>query len=411
MHAGRPLLLVALAACGPRGPAPAVPIAPAGDHRDDATGLLAHASTTLVTGPADDEDSADDADTDTDSDDPSAGGERFLRAYGGIGYGGLAYGGLAYGGLAYAGTAAGSSWAGMPAADPPSYDSEEDLTGAIEGVVTWQGAPPPPVAGACGSAQGSPTLHVARDRGVGGALVYIEKIDVGRVVPTYGHTISVGGVIVKHGCALLPAAQIVAPLPAQLTIYGDATAAKLRATAPTGATLAVDLQEGGLAHLDAVEGIVRVDSADGSLAPAWVVGLDSPYYAITDDAGRFRIDELAAGTYDVAIWQAPVAIAAPGGAVAYGAPIVAHRTITVALEHAARLDVENADVLGARTLGAATFVVRDLLALAKILEPHALDGGHVEKHVRAGAVLDETETLVREPLDRTFSHSRRSLCS
>ena len=41
--------------------------------------------------------------------------------------------------------------------------------------------------------------------------------------------------------------------------------------------------------------MTRVDSEDGKLGAAWVIGLDTPYYAITDDAGRFRIDELATG--------------------------------------------------------------------------------------------------------------------
>ena len=70
-------------------------------------------------------------------------------------------------------------------------------------------------------------------------------------------------------------------------------------------------------------GVTRVEADDGKLAPAWVIGLDTPYYAITDDRGRFRIDELAPGSYDVTIWQAPIATAGANGAITYGQPIVA----------------------------------------------------------------------------------------
>jgi len=42
---------------------------------------------------------------------------------------------------------------------------------------------------------------------------------------------------------------------------------------------------------------------------------------------------------------------------------------------------ENANVLGARALRATTLVVGNLLPLAKVFEPYALDGRHVEEQV------------------------------
>jgi hypothetical protein len=85
-------------------------------------------------------------------------------------------------------------------------------------------------------------------------------------------------------------------------------------------------------------GITRIDAEDGSLSSAWVLALDTPYYAITDDSGRFRIDELAAGTYDVTIWQAPLPDDGKG-AITYGAPLVVHRNVRVEGNKAAKLDV------------------------------------------------------------------------
>jgi hypothetical protein len=340
----RRLVLVALTACASHQPGVAT-LSPAGTHGDDGAGLLAQLSSTFVTGPADDEqpppDEVDDSPTDLT--------RRFnpldpASAFGGALYGGGLYGGLAYGGGLYGGLMASGStsetmtWAGTAPPQPQGDTGEDNLPGAIEGVVTWQGAPPPRVTTACGAGD-NPTLHVGSGHAIGGALVFIETADTWRNVPSYAKVATIGGVVVKHRCALLPAAQIVAPLPGVLTIHGDATAATLRATAPSGVTRAIDLQEGGQAKLDAIEGVVRIDSADGKLAPAWIVGISSPYYAITDDAGRFRIDELDAGTYDVSIWQAPVATVGANGAIAYGAPIVVHRKVTVGTTHAARLDV------------------------------------------------------------------------
>src|SRR3954463_1285913 len=66
----------------------------------------------------------------------------------------------------------------------------------------------------------------------------------------------------------------------------------------------------------------------------------------------------------------------------------------------------DADVLGLRTLGALRDVELDLLILVKRLVAAGLDGGEVDEHVLAAAVLrDEAETLVGvEPLDGSLSH-------
>jgi hypothetical protein len=85
-------------------------------------------------------------------------------------------------------------------------------------------------------------------------------------------------------------------------------------------------------------GVTRIDAADGTFASAWIVGLETPYYALTDDHGRFRLDELAAGTYDVTIWQAPLPALA-NGALTYGAPTVVKRTVRIEEARTARLDV------------------------------------------------------------------------
>jgi hypothetical protein len=215
------------------------------------------------------------------------------------------------------------------------YRQAEHLTGAIEGAVTWRGALPGTLTTACGPIE---PLAVGPDRSLAGALVYLQKVSVGRALPTEGKPASVGGLVAKHGCALVPAVQIATPLPAPLLLHGDATRARLRVTPPTGAPRRYDLEEAGRAGLQLQAGVTRVEADDGSLAAAWVVAADTPYYALTDDRGRFRLDELAPGTYDVTVWH-PAVPALANGALTYGPPLVVQRAVSVDAARTSRLDV------------------------------------------------------------------------
>ncbi len=254
--------------------------------------------------------------------------DSYGAAYGGAAYGGAAYGGAAYGGAAYAGWVV-PQWTYTAPVRAPRYNVIGGLGSALEGTVTWQGPPAVKVSSVCGPIDNS-TLRVGTDKAARGVIVYIEKVEVGRATPYYTRPASVGGVVSKRGCALVPAAQIVAPLPGGLTIHGDEQRAKLRVvTGGKAAPSTHELQEAGIVQLEIKHGVTRVEADDGKLAPAWVLGLDTPYYAITDDAGRYRIDELAQGTYEVTFWHPPVATGKPDGTFMFGAPVVAKRTVRV----------------------------------------------------------------------------------
>lgn len=309
--------LTSVIACGDQ----AAPMFPAGSTYDDGHGDLAMQSMQLVRlEPARPEaGGAEPSAEDADEADPCS-----LAADGAD---------AAYGGSAYAGFVV-PSWRPTAVERRPRYRQVAGLSGAIEGTITWRGPAPAKLATACGPIE---PLSLHGDR-LAGALVYIEKVSVGRPMPAEGRPASVGGVIVKRGCALAPAVQLATPLPAPVVVHGDARRAQLRVTPPASPPKVYDLLEAGRVGLQVQAGVTRIDAADGSFASAWVVGLETPYYAITDDQGRFRIDELAAGTYDVTVWQRPVPELARG-ALVYGPPIIARRSVRVELARTARLDV------------------------------------------------------------------------
>jgi hypothetical protein len=317
------LLIAAMVACGSPQRSR---MYPAGSDKDDGYGDLARMSARLSIGGG--------------SASPFA-AHRARRArpeadpYGGDPYGGASYGDATTdSGAPIALTLPGNGSALRTV--PPRYVPTTGLTGAIEGTVTWRGAPPPELTTACGPIE-NPGIRVAANRGVAGVLVYIEHVEIGRTPPSVGRTPNVGGIITKRGCALGPALQILTPLPAELAIHGDATEVKLRVTLP-GGSRPFDLQPAGRVMLTAQPGVIRVEADDDSLSPAWVVAASTPYYALTDERGRFRLEELAPGTYEVTFWQPPVATTVNGKLV-YGAPVVVHRPVKVDLARPARLDL------------------------------------------------------------------------
>ncbi|MBS1118154.1 MAG: putative lipoprotein [Deltaproteobacteria bacterium] len=293
----------------------------AGGDKDDGHGELAKASTRFMT--------AEESDDDLFASSGRGALHKHERASGDDAYGGSPYGGSGYASFIV------PTWSYPSVNRTPKYNQVVGLSGAIEGVVSWRGSVPAPRATGCGPIE---SLRMAADRGVADVLVYIEHVEIGRPLPNEGLPASVGGLVIKRGCALVPTLQIVTPLPAALSIHGDAHQARIVVTNAPSAPKLLELQEAGRASLEVAAGVTRIDAADGSLAPAWVVALDTPYYAVTDDHGHFRIDELAPGSYEVTIWQAPLPSGGTG-AIKYGAPTIAHRSIKVDAMKAARLDI------------------------------------------------------------------------
>ncbi len=71
--------------------------------------------------------------------------------------------------------------------------------------------------------------------------------------------------------------------------------------------------------------------------------------------------------------------------------------------------LDQRDVFRPWSLRPLSFGVRDALSFAQFIEAHALNVRIVEKHVLVRSGVNETETFVRQPLDRTFGHSSHFL--
>src|SRR5438045_3512086 len=123
-----PLVIAVLVACGGH---QRVPLGPAGGDHDEGAGQLARASLRLETEAGDSAEGFRD-------DRPNAAAS---YPYGGEAYGGDGYGGDPYGGASYAGWRA-PQWRYQAPNRTPHYQVSGGLTGVIEGVVSWGGAPP-----------------------------------------------------------------------------------------------------------------------------------------------------------------------------------------------------------------------------------------------------------------------------
>ncbi|HEY4241918.1 MAG TPA: carboxypeptidase-like regulatory domain-containing protein [Kofleriaceae bacterium] len=252
----------AVAACSH----PAKPLAPAGSPADDGDGELAHASKQLLT------------------QGPKA-PARVTAAPGGAG----AFGGGTYASYRFP-PWGGEAWEPMR--------TTRDLPGAVAGTVSF--ATKPRRTG-CGDVA----------RGAGGVLVVVDHVDWGRELPEIGGRAGVGGEVFVRGCAFWPELQIAAPRPAVLTI--DAGTAAVAVHVASGSIITdVAVGAGGRTRIDLSEPLTKISASDAAIAPAWIVVPRSPYYAITDDAGRYRIDQLPAGELHVTFWRpgddAPISV-------------------------------------------------------------------------------------------------------
>lgn len=179
--------------------------------------------------------------------------------------------------------------------------------GSLSGTVLYQGLPPPvkkrPVTideSVCGRSVDSEELLVDKKGGLKNAVVFLQ----GAVAGAKGFSVPKGGLVLdQKRCRFEPHVLIVPAGSEWQVLNSDHLVHSLHTGGRTNPPVN-RVQLAGVARLS-----FRFDRAE--IFPlwcdihrgmqAWVVVADHPYYALTDDEGRFRLTDIPAGDYTLEV--------------------------------------------------------------------------------------------------------------
>lgn len=178
--------------------------------------------------------------------------------------------------------------------------------GTINGVVRFGGPVPPeektPVTidqYICGKEVSAERLLVSGERGVRNAVVFLKNPPGNGGVPL-PETVSID----QKQCVFLPRV-VVVPVGGTVqflnsdrllhNVHGHGTAnPQFNRTQPTARTIPIRFT---------TPEIVRITCDLHSWMTAWVVVAEHPFYAVTDEQGRFTLKNVPRGSYTLAVWQ------------------------------------------------------------------------------------------------------------
>ena len=199
-----------------------------------------------------------------------------------------------------------AAW-GMPAPAPAYEVAPVPDGGSLTGSVRFAGAPPRldplPVRknqDVCGQSVPNEALVLGSERGVRGGVVLIEGVPRGKNAEGELVLDNTHCLFVPHVAAVMAgaAARIRNSDPVLhnahgilggKTIFNSALSTKGRV-----ADITAKLKQ---------PGIVRVLCDAHTHMSAWIVAHDSPYFAVTDERGMFKIDGIPPGRYRVTLWH------------------------------------------------------------------------------------------------------------
>ena len=218
--------------------------------------------------------------------------------------------------------------------------------GQLAGVVKFTGAPPRleplPVnknRDVCGEQKPSEALVLGPDRGVKGGVVMVEGVARGK---------KPGGdvIIDNHKCLFV----------AHVTVVMSGERTRVRNSdpilhnthgflgKPTVFNLALPNKDQmiDITRRLTKPGVVRVLCDAHPHMAGWLIVHDSPYLAVTDERGAFRIDDVPPGTYTVTMWHEGFRPkgADKDGRPVYDEPRTVTKEITIAPKATATLDFE-----------------------------------------------------------------------
>jgi plastocyanin len=199
--------------------------------------------------------------------------------------------------------------------------------------VVPRGAPLPIVkdAAVCGKQAPNESLLIAADRGIANVVVAIKGVK-----PSAPPAPVANATIDQVGCRYVPHVQAVTVGTKLSLINSDAVLHNVHAvaTSPTPATVfnvAMPFKGQKLPAVVRRPGLMKVRCDAGhDWMSAYVAVFDHPYFAVTDDRGRFTITDVPAGEHQVELWHEPIA---PNTA-----PVV--QTLTVRINDGKRTESE-----------------------------------------------------------------------
>jgi hypothetical protein len=179
--------------------------------------------------------------------------------------------------------------------------------GVLTGVVRFAGTAPRleplPVnknRDVCGEVKPSEALVVGPDRGVRGAVVLIEGITRGKKGNGEVVLDNTGCVFVAHVTALMAGdrTRVKNSDPILHNTHGFRDRATVFNLALPNRNQMVEITK----RLTR-PGVIRVLCDAHPHMSAWIIVHDSPYHAVTDERGTYRIDGVPPGTYRVSMWH------------------------------------------------------------------------------------------------------------
>lgn len=179
--------------------------------------------------------------------------------------------------------------------------------GGVSGQVSFEGSIPeiPAIAVVknpefCGDQVRDPVLTVhPADRGLKNVVVFLEDIKKGKALPK-------GTAIDAFKCLFVPYTTVVFKGRPVLFHNNDIVFHNAHVLTKKGRTVMnVALPEFGSRVVKTIkkEGIYRIECDSHLHMNGWAVALDHPYYAVTDERGRFSITGIPPGEYRLVAWH------------------------------------------------------------------------------------------------------------
>lgn len=219
-------------------------------------------------------------------------------------------------------------------------------TGVIAGNVRWQGDVPELETfearthrDECGASQPSRALRVSDSGGVADVVVSIDARS-GAALEAPSEPVVIDNV----GCRFEPHVSAVGVGWTLVLRNSDSVLHNVHGYADDDSVIDVGLPERGSDARRQLDepGVVRlVDDAGHTWQQAWIHAFEHPYYAVSGDDGRFRIEDVPPGQYTLRLWhEGWRVVGTQAGRPRYSNPVVLSRSVTVTTEQETVVDFE-----------------------------------------------------------------------